>query len=313
MNDLSLCGQFRDLESFRDSVGLVMAIRQEVQRRGSSLYCHRKLAYAQVTDELAMQQAIQGLPTPQRLALIQWLTSHGPYWEDMRFHRPEDWLEVNGQIVTDSAVAEAAVCRLRGLLRELVSFAPSTWTVNPVEVTLVHDEAPAERVSVPNHWEISSVKKCLDANPERIISWAALDAQMRRVCTRLTFGGNAFGYLDGHPFAPGAAERIRVLLHTLNEFKGCFDAHGQRTAAGHRLYSEHFTGDKAWFSDSSDAEKAEFEKEMRFPYPEDPTQDLFCTWHGKVKTQQIRIHFSWPIRSDVPLYIMYVGPKITKR
>jgi hypothetical protein len=72
-------------------------------------------------------------------------------------------------------------------------------------------------------------------------------------------------------------------------------------------------GDNAWFSDSSEAEKNEFEESLTFPHPVEPGQTLFCTWHGKVKTQQIRIHFSWPVRWDTPLYILYVGPKITRR
>ena len=35
--------------------------------------------------------------------------------------------------------------------------------------------------------------------------------------------------------------------------------------------------------------------------------------HGKVKTPQIRIHFSWPITASTPLYVVYVGYKITKK
>jgi hypothetical protein len=42
-------------------------------------------------------------------------------------------------------------------------------------------------------------------------------------------------------------------------------------------------------------------------------EKIFCTWHGKVKTPQYRIHFSWPISAVAPLYVVYIGPKITKR
>lgn len=95
--------------------------------------------------------------------------------------------------------------------------------------------------------------------------------------------------------------------------KDCFDDRGKRTPEGHTLYQKHFTGDKAWFSDSSDTEKARFKNELIFKHPANPNEVLFCPWHGKVKTPQLRIHFSWPIREDQPLYIVYVGPKITKR
>ena len=117
----------------------------------------------------------------------------------------------------------------------------------------------------------------------------------------------------GHPFVPSAAERIRVLLHTLDRFKGCFNEQGQRNDEGHALYANHFSVQKGWFSDSSDAEKNEFHAELTFPHPQRPGETLFCPWHGKVKTPQIRIHFSWPVRANEPLYVVYVGPKRTKR
>ena len=43
------------------------------------------------------------------------------------------------------------------------------------------------------------------------------------------------------------------------------------------------------------------------------TSKLFCPWHGKVKSPQYRIHFSWPTTATTPIYIVYVGPKLTKK
>lgn len=85
------------------------------------------------------------------------------------------------------------------------------------------------------------------------------------------------------------------------------------------IYRNFFTGKKggggrgALFSDSSDDEKIKFETEMRFKHPAEVNKTLFCPWHGKVQTPPLRIHFSWPVRADDPLYVVYVGPKITKR
>lgn len=313
VNDLSLCGQFHDSQSFGQAVGQIMEIRGEIQRFGAALYCHRNLASAKVTVAAMMQQAIQGLPNAQRRALMQWLTQHGPYWEDRRFHGPDDYLHVDGKVVTDSAVGEAAFCRFQGLSPELVSFDPSDWVFNPINVAWIRDDGTDARVSVPNHWKIGSIRVSLEAHPKRIDSWTALATDMKRLCTRIIFAEEAFSPLQGYPFAPGAAERIRVLLCTLNKLKDCFDASGQRTAEGHRLYADHFKGEKAWFSDSSTTEKNEFQNELTFPHPEQPNQRLLCTWHGKVKSPQIRIHFSWPISRNYPVYVVYVGPKITKR
>jgi hypothetical protein len=312
-NDLSLHGQFHDFRDFGDAVRRMMEIRQEIRRFGSSLYCCRSMAQAHITAQVPMQQAVQGLSNEQRRALMQWLTQHGPHWEDVRLHIADDWIETRGEIVTDTAIGEAAFGRLNGTARDLVSFAPSDWTFTPVEATWRQEDNQSADVSIPNHWNIASITAWLASNPEIVESWASLEAQMRRVNTRLTLADGVFKSLGGHPFVPSAAERIRVLLHTLDRFKGCFNDQGQRNAEGHALYANHFSVQKGWFSDSSEAEKNEFHAELTFPHPQRPGETLFCPWHGKVKTPQIRIHFSWHVRADEPLYVVYVGPKRTKR
>ncbi len=85
-NDMSLAGQFPNVDAFRESVGRLMEIRQEIHRMGSSLYCHRKVVHARVTANVLMQQAVQALPISERRAWMQWLMTHGPYWEDARLH-----------------------------------------------------------------------------------------------------------------------------------------------------------------------------------------------------------------------------------
>jgi hypothetical protein len=313
VNELSLAGQFQDFATFHSAVGRLMGIRQEILRLGSSIYCHRNFAHARVTATAVMQQAIQGLPMAQRRAWMQWLTRQGPYWEDAQLHDANEWLEANAEMVTNTAIGEAAICRSRGLSRELISLDPSDWLFTPIVVTWMRNETIRDDISVKNHWDIRTVQESLAANPISIDSWGTLATHTQQACTRLTFASNAFDPLAGRPFSPGAAERIQVLLYTLDKFKGCFDEDGKRNAEGHKLYTEHFTGEKAWFSDSSDTEKNDFKNELTFSHPGVSGQTLFATWHGKVKTPQIRIHFSWPVRSDTPLYVLYVGPKITNR
>lgn len=312
MNDLSMCAQFVDAVGFRDAIDRVMRIRGEIVKYGVSLYCHRSLVQAMVFPGVRMSQAVGQLPLDKRRALMQWLTAHGPQWDDDQFHDSDEWYDVAGNLVTDTGLAEAAACCLRGSLRELVSFAPSPWLYSPIPVRW-EARSPVEPIPVPNHWSIETVRESLDASATSIIdSWASLEAYARRVYSNLTFVEGAFRPLDGHPFVPGASERIRVLLNILNTFKGCFDRQGNRTAAGDELYSLHFTGGKALFTDSSDAEKTNYKKELHFPHPDGDGQ-LFCPWHGKVKTPQIRIHFTYPILKASPLYVVYIGPKRTKK
>jgi hypothetical protein len=118
--------------------------------------------------------------------------------------------------------------------------------------------------------------------------------------------------MQGRAFVASAAQRIIVLLQTLDHLRTCVKD-GERTAEGNRLYQDHFTGDKAWFSDSSDTEVSEFADALTFKHPARPGETILCRWHGKVKTPQIRIHFTWPVSHRDPLYVVYIGPKLTIR
>ena len=257
-NELSVHGQFADLTTFRTAISQVMSIRRVMKRFGRELYCHRSLVNSEVMLGTTMPQAVQALDLNSRRALMQWLTQHGPFWEDAREHGEDDYLDCfryEDRIVTDTAVGEAAFCKLHGLERGLVSLIPSSWRFSPVPVEF-HEDDGVRNIDVDNFWDPDGLG------------------------ARLT---------------------------------NSFDDQGERTREGHRLYQKHFTGDKAWFSDSSTSEKDDFKKELTFPHPAALGETLSCTWHGKVKSPQLRIHFSWPIRAAEPLYVVYVGPKITKR
>jgi len=266
-----------------------------------------------------MPQAIQALGADERRALMQWLTRHGPFWEDAPHHSSDDWLEWNGEIVTDTAVGEAGWCCLNGIERVLVSLIPSDWEFSPVSVAWMSETGSRKTVDIGNYWTPASIEALLQAAPTLLDSWRRLEERARAQCTELKFAANAFAYLEGHPFVSGAAHRLLFILDTLHRFKSCFDADGRRTAEGNEMHQDFFTGKKgeggrgALFSDSSEGEKRKFKQEMTFKHPENPDTSIFCPWHGKVQTPQLRIHFSWPVRADEALYVVYVGPKITKR
>lgn len=243
---------------------------------------------------------------------MQWLTRLGPFWDEIQEHSSDDWYECNGDIVTDTAVGEAAYCILRGIHRRLVSMTPSSWTTSPLSVVW-HDNRDTRRVDVLNYWDADELQVALAATAAPLASWTDLEVAARSLYRDLTFSQDSFEPLNGLPFAKGVAENLFQRLNILHDFKNCFDERGERTSRGHDTYQQHFTGDKAWFSDSTDWEKLAFRQELTFPHPVHTGEYLFCTWHGKVKTPQLRIHFSWPIRANEPLYVVYIGPKITKR
>jgi len=316
VNDLSIHEQFRDVATFRDALARLMAMRSAARRFGRDVHCHRELLTASPIPGMAMQQAIGRLGVEsERRAAMGWLTRFGPFWEDLRRHEGGDWLECGGKIVTGSAVGEAAFRTLHGADCGLISFAPSDWDYSPVDVTWRReDEGAEDRSTALQNWR--SPRALEDRLPDvapPIRSWSDLRAAVAGRFESLTWAPDCFDPLKGVPFARSAAERFVALLGILDRMARAFDATGARTVKGQGIYQDYFTGDDALFSDSSDQEKRRFREALTFPHPGEPGSFLFCPWHGKVRHMTLRLHFSWPVEAGRPVYVVYAGPKLTKR
>ena len=315
-NDLSIHEQFHDMATFRDALSRLMAMRHAAQDLQQDVYCHRGFPLAKPIPGVSMQQAIgRLLDKSECRAAMTWLTRAGPFWDDIRKHDVEDWLECEGEIVTDTAVGETAFRTLHDVNCALVSVSPSDWNCTPVKVIWRRDTQGLDNRStdLQNWWNPETLKIGLRNMAPPIRSWKDLHTTSKGRFERLTFADNCFTPLRGVPFVKNVAERFLVLLGILDRFACAFDATGALTPEGHRIYQNHFTGDRALFSDSSDSEKHKFRQELTFVHPDDPGSPLICTWHGKVSHRKFRLHFSWPIVSNEPVYVVYVGPKITKR
>lgn len=313
VNDLSICGQFSDIASFQSAIGRVMHMRSLAQKFGRELHCHRNMTHVQVSKDLSLSQAIQYFQDAEKKAFMLWLTRLGPFWDDRRAHGADDYLECDGQIVTDTAIGETSFNCLHGTEYQLVSLTPSSWELSPLSVWWRCASGNDQNVEIENHTSWETLEKALRLTPEPTNSWEQLAHVSRLRFSKIVFSSDSFDPLRGLPFSPGAAQAIMARMDVLDRMKYCFDENGERTPDGHRLYQEYFTGDKAWFSDSSETEINEFKTKLTFKHPDVKGENFLCAMHGKVKTPQIRIHFSWPIRADVPLYVVYVGPKITRR
>ena len=315
-NDLSIHGQFHDISSFRDALARLLAMRNAAHRFGREVYCNRALLTAKPMPDMTMQQTLGRLASNEQRAAMSWLTRGGPFWDDICRHGAGDYLESRGEVVTESAVGEAAFRMLHGVEYGLVSVIPSDWDYSPVEVTWRQDSEGLhdQSVTLENWRSATMLEERLRANAQPIRSWNELREVSTKRFENLTFTEDCFTpLLAGVPFAKSVAERILVLLDILDRLASAFDTNGVRTSEWHQIYQEHFTGERALFSDSSDAEKHDFHNELMFPNPDEPGKVLFCTWHGKVSHMTLRLHFSWPILHAKPVYVVYAGPKITKR
>ncbi len=315
VNDLSIHGQLRDIPSIHGAFARLMAMRKVARRFDREVYCGREFLIAEPAPNMTMMQALQRLDTNRRRSAMLWLRRHGPFWDDLRRHDPDDWLECRGDIVTDTAVGEAAFRCLHGVECGLVSARPSEWEYSPVTVAWRRDDpALEERITDVDNWlDPAALEKGLyDAAPP-IRTWDDLRNVSLVRFEWLTFADDCFEHLEGIPFATSSADRILVLLENLDRLASAFDATGARTPEGHRIYENYFKGGNALFSDSSDAEKRKFRNRLTFPHPDDRGTPIFCPWHGKERHLTLRLHFSWSFGSRDPVYVVYVGPKLTKR
>ena len=311
LNDLSIDEQFHDSSVFRAAIGRIKVMRDLAGRFGRELHCHRATVNRMVDPATSVFQQLQTFSREEKTALLVWLTRRGPFWEDVPEHDPGEWFECNGDLVTDTALAEAAYCSTVGIARGLVSILPSAWEYSPVKVTWSTD-TPVD-IEVDNFWEPVRLEAALRLAEPAITSWDQMERDSRRRFQRLTFAEDCFQDLDGRPFVPSAAKRIISLLDILDRVLGLVDNAGHWTPEGQRLYNNYFTGEKALFSDSSDTEKRQFRRELTFRHPMKDGGELCCPWHGKVNQPPFRIHFSWPVSPSGHLYIVYVGWKITTR
>ena len=311
LNELSIHGQYPDDGSFRDAIERLMSMRVVARRCRKEIHCSRTLRHVEPRQGVRLEQALGRLERDKQRAFFSWLDRSGPFWDDSRRHGPDDWLECRGQVVTDSAVGEAAFRALSGFSCALISFTPSDWDYSPVRV--LHrgrDEAsPAQGADLPNWRDPDSIEEGLQAAPPAVRAWKDLQREVARY-PNLRFAPGCMDPLNGLPFSNGAVREILRRLDVLNRLAGPEAVAGVRAQERRRLRQDHFVGQKAWFSDSSDGEKARFRASLTFRHPDRPGERLFCPWHGKVKIQQIRIHFSWP---EPPIHVVYIGQKLTRR
>ena len=314
-NELSIHEQYHNISSFRTALTQFMNMRQIARKFNREVNCNRNLLNARPIPNLTLQMAIGKIPSDsERRAAMLWLNNTGSYWDDIRKHGQDDWLEFEQEVVTDSAVGEAAFRSLHSVECGIVSFTPSKWNFSPVNVSWRYRGAEFEdkHISVDNWFNANLLEDKLRDSIPPVQSWGDLRTSSTNRFVKLVFFDNCFEPLEGIPFAKYAADRFLVLFEILDQLACSFDNTGTRTAKGQEIYQSYFTGKHGLFSDSSQIEKNQFRSALTFRNPSRPMDSYFCPWHGKIGRSDFRIHFTWPIKCNEPVYIVYAGPKITK-
>jgi hypothetical protein len=315
LNELSLHNQFHSQEHFLNSIRLFWNCKELLRRYHFGLNCSRlALGNRPVINSLNFRSSIGNLQNRdlQRI-ILRWIDQEGPFWDDdqVRVHSPDDYFSNEAEeIVTDTALAEAAYLSWKGRSSAVVSLNPSSYLTTPIKITWYKSEEKKNDITINNYWETVELEKLLVTLVPPIQSWHQLILRITSDFSNLTFLPGLEHCLQGQPFNTTIATHVIELLSILNKFKGCFEENGERSTKGHEIYNEFFTGEKAKFTDESVTNKRKFKKDLTFL--DSNGNEIFCPYHGKISYQSYRIHFSWPITKDGNVYIAYIGPKITK-
>ncbi|MBK6530177.1 MAG: hypothetical protein IPF99_11400 [Deltaproteobacteria bacterium] len=314
-NELSLHGQV-PLADAPKILAMMLECREMVRRFGGALRLRREVLSRPLGGTITLLDFIQRIPSQdsRKRLLLSWLTKEGPFLEDSREHLPDTLYECLGVVVTDWTLAELAHRHgiSGGASISAVSLHPSNMDTNPLEVIRRYDEDSAVAVAVHNHTDARALGSWLAAIERPMQSWKDLVLRARRECSSLYFSNDAFDSLESQSFFPGAASSLLDVLTVLERLKRSIGPDGARSAEGQEIYQNHIMRQLACSTDSSEGEKSKFRDQLTFAHPERHGEKLFCPWHGKVQTPQMRVHYSDPITYDEPLYIVYVGPKLTK-
>jgi len=313
LNELSLHGQFESEAEFLKSFRAILECRSALREYQRVLYCGRAtLGERQVVKQTTFRKLVWGLSDKniQRI-IFQWVDKNGPFWDDDMLHSPDEYFDDNkGEPVTNTVLAEAAFRIFEKNDSSVVSFNPSDYLFSPVIINWHRDSNDIIGIPISNRWQIQLLRDLLAELQPPIQSWNELTEYAKSHFSNLVFLSSFDLKLKSQPFNHAIADQAVRLLDIVNELKSCFDEPGKRTKRGDEIILSYFTGDRARFSDESTTNKIEFKKDLTFK-KEDET-DVLCSFHGKISHRYYRLHMSWPVTKNDPLYVAYLGPKITK-
>ena len=312
LNELSLHNQFNGTADFFVTLEVLLRCRHRITRSRFRLFCGRNISDRPVYGNTNFHRAVIETRNPNIIQTVMiWISKDGPFWDDaiLRRHGQDDYLECNGEIVTDCALGEAGFRIANRENCSAVSFAPSNFQTTPLFV-IWHKENNREEIEVRNFWDLPPLKIHLGEIQPSLECWEDFFETCQREFNNLTFLDSFYDGVKRQPLDSIIIRRSLFLLQTLNELRACFDAQGDRTERGFEIIDEYFTGQEPLFRPESETNKNRFNKELTFRGPDGTP--IFCHYHGRIPRRVFRLHFTWPVTADQPLFIAYLGPKRTK-
>ena len=323
LNDASLHGQFASCAAVIPALKCVYGIRTELQKSGFELEVNSRISEGRVTATEDLRTSLYNSGNRDLIGLIlTWFNKAGPFWDNPPQHDPGEYFQCNEIVVTETALAEAAMCSWLEDAAETdtVSMLPSSFPVDPLRVDWLRSPKVDLDFSIRNHTQTGSLPARLQALEKPVQNWPDLINLLKQKCPNLLISPDIVKQL-GLCFYPNVARQSLKLLKLLNDLVTLKRSGDEQ--AFNTLQINLMVGGEARFTDSSDNEKLEYKDAMTFLHPV-TRQKVFCTYHGKIQTPLYRIHIEWPMPEKVyrkekdtdeyqKLLVAYIGPKLTKR
>ncbi|MCE9557465.1 MAG: hypothetical protein K8R88_00795 [Armatimonadetes bacterium] len=304
-NELSFHNQFKDSDELQSAIIKLLGLRNVALNFGREVHCSYNVSSTMACLGRTLIESSSQLEREIRLLLLRWLDKSGPFWADNPSHLPDDWYQCNDTVVTGTGLAEAACLVRSGEPSCCVSVTPSNWLQSPLAVLCGWE---CNSCNIENYWDLPSLEATLHAAVPEWVSWQQMQESLQ--VGNLVIAAPAFEPLQRLPFSLPQAKMIQRQIKVLDRLsKALVD--GDNTLR-QSIVDLHFKGVRAWFSDSSNTEKSSHNLQMTFIDPLADVQTL-CSWHGKVSTGVLRLHFTDPYTLGRPISLCYVGPKITKK
>ena len=319
VNDISLQGQFRDINHFIEFMDCLMEYRNRHTALKSAMFLTRSIADQPVTAGLTMRQALQTSKNADiRRAVLFWLDRKGPFVEDDRLDDPEDYFEYGGIDVTNKGLGEATR-RAKAKFSSLTFSIPGGNSDFAIpELTVDHGilEDRLGQYRIQNIWKLEVLSQLALKTLPPPKNWPDLMIIARENFRYLQIPNAVYEnpILAREPFDAPIAERTFALFKCLNDYMIGRDDNGAEGPHAREVIDEFFTGDRALFSGESAGNQEEFKSQMTFTDPSDSQKEIFAHWHGKISHRFFRLHFEWPVPAKQKvLKVLYLGPKITKK
>jgi len=319
INDLSIDGQFEDHIEFRATLEPLLRLRANEPELYNRLFCSQGLSQCLASGSKKIQQVI--LETNDqtfKMLALSWMNK-GPFWNDTREENETDLFTFQNTDVTEQGLGECARRLIAGINSNAFSFIGSSadFKDSPLTVLQGFEEEFLGRYDVVNHWKLQQISDEIQKlKPvKKIKTWEAVKIEMEDTFDDLVFSDDVMHKIASTPFSDYIRERIFILLKVLNSLVEETEEDGNLSPEGIVLHENHFVGKKAWFTDGNTQKKKnkKYKEKLSFKDPDKPEKDIFCPWHGKIKVNQIRIHFEWPRPvNQKKIKIVYIGPKLTK-